>query len=114
MTQWRRSGQTVRDFCAAHGFSEPSFYGWRRTIAQRDQEAATAQSANRKRNGTGRSFSRACRNRRTPAFVPVRVLPATAVPLEVVLGGRVIRVPTGFDAGTLRQLLVVLDEESSC
>jgi hypothetical protein len=43
------------------------------------------------------------------------VLSATAIPLEVVLGrGRVIRVPSGFDAGTLRQLLAVLDEESSC
>jgi hypothetical protein len=115
MTQWRRSGQTVRDFCATHGLSEPSFYGWRRTIAQRDHEAAAAQSANCKRNRTGRSFSGACPNRRTPAFVPVRVLSATAIPLEVVLGrGRVIRVPSGFDAGTLRQLLAVLDEESSC
>ena len=27
--QWRRSGQTVRDFCAAHALSEPSFFASR-------------------------------------------------------------------------------------
>ena len=36
--QWRQSGQTVRDFCAAHGLAEPSFYAWRRTLAQRDRQ----------------------------------------------------------------------------
>jgi hypothetical protein len=50
---------------------------------------------------------RSCRDKRdraAPAFVPVHVLPA-ATALEVVLGsGRVVRVPAGFDAATLRLL----------
>ena len=33
----KRSGQTVRGFCDEQGLSEPSFYGWKRTIAERDQ-----------------------------------------------------------------------------
>jgi hypothetical protein len=46
-------------------------------------------------------------------FVPVTVA-ATPV-LEVVLGdGRVVRVPAGFDAATLRQLLMVLQEARPC
>jgi hypothetical protein len=54
-----------------------------------------------------------------PLFVPVEVLPATpapvVAPLEVMLGsGRVVRVPSGFDAGTLRLLLSVLEEKPSC
>jgi transposase len=99
MRQWRRSGQTARDFCAEQGLSEASFYAWRRTIAQRDRQAQPIAS---------------------PAvFVPVRVTEPTApnqpAALEVVVGaGRVVRVPAGFDAPTLRQLLVVLEEAPSC
>ena len=35
LQQWRRSGMTIRDFCAEHEVSEPSFFAWRRTIADR-------------------------------------------------------------------------------
>jgi transposase-like protein len=87
-----RSKRTVRAFCGEHGLSEQSFYWWKRTIAERDQREDT------------------------PAFVPVRVAPAAAEPaLEVVAAlGRVIRVPSGFDADTLRRLLAVLEEGPSC
>jgi transposase-like protein len=91
---WRRSGQTVRAFCDEHGLSEQSFYGWRRTIEEQDQQA------------------------QTPDFVPIHVASAAAIPsapLEVVAGsGRVIRVPADFDAGALRRLLAVLEEGRSC
>ena len=40
LQQWRRSGLTVRDFCAAKAVSEASFYSWKREIALRDQEQA--------------------------------------------------------------------------
>ena len=82
---WQASGQTIRAFCHAHRLSEPSFYAWRRRISERQQ----------------------------PAFVPVRVTPTptTSIPLELVLAsGRVVRVPPGFDADTLRQLLAVLHD----
>jgi transposase-like protein len=94
LRQWHRSGQTIRAFCDEYGLSEPSFYGWKRTIAERDQRHGAAE----------------------PAFVPVRVTPAAeAAALEVVAGPeRVVRVPTGFDADTLRRLLAVLEEGSSC
>jgi transposase-like protein len=92
--RWQRSGQTVRAFCDEHGFSEQSFYGWRRTIAEHDQQA------------------------QTPAFVPIRVVSAAATPsalLEVVASsGRVIRVPADFDANALRRLLAILEEGQSC
>ena len=29
---WRRSGLSVRAFCAEHGLAEPSFYAWRRGV----------------------------------------------------------------------------------
>ena len=85
-SRWRRSGQSVRAYCAGAGLSEPSFYAWRRQLTMRDQAARPQRSA--------------------PHFVPVHVVPAAppsaAPPLDVVLGnGRVIRVAPGFDAALL-------------
>lgn len=87
LAAWRRSGLSVRAFCARHGLSQPSFYAWRRELAKRDAAR--------------------------PAFVPVHVLPEPArqAALSVLLaGGRSIRVAPGFDVATLRQLLDVLEE----
>ena len=94
LRQWQRSGQRVRAFCNAQGLCEASFYAWRRTIQERD----------------GHGWPGDAR----PAFVPVTIATAAAS-LEVVLAdGRVVRVPAGFDAATLRQLLAVLAETPSC
>ena len=91
--EWQASGLSVRAFCARHGLTEPTFYAWRRVLAQR----TAAQRA----------------------FVPVQIVadqPTTpASPLEVVLGdGRRVRVAPGFDAVTLRALLTVLEEGRPC
>jgi transposase len=93
--QWRSSGLSIRDFCDDRDISEPSFYAWRRIIAQRDAEPA--------------------------AFVPVQVVaeakqtePSSQLAgsgLELILGaGRVLRVGPGFDGPTLRRLLALLEE----
>ena len=91
--QWKRSGLKVSAFCRRYGLTEARFYAWRRMLTQRD---------------AGRA-----------AFVPVRVLadkqPANDGTLELILaGGRRLRLPTGFDAATLRQALAVLEEEPRC
>src|SRR2546426_10867911 len=85
--QWRASGLTVRAFCKRHGLAEPSFYAWRRVLAERQAQA--------------------------PAFVPVRIVPdeapAPAGAIEVLLPGkRSVRVSAGVDAATLRLVLAVL------
>ena len=108
--QWRRSGLSVRDFCAEHGLSEPSFYAWRRTLAARDAEAvrlvpvrivaeggASPQSADPSRGAAGRETVSAQEG------------------LELVLGGgRVLRIGPGFDAATLRRVLPLLEEGRPC
>jgi hypothetical protein len=106
---WQRSGQTGRDFCATHGLSEPSFYGWRREIARRDQEIATATEPAARPVAPQSS---ACAP--LPMFVKVTVdAEAVPAPLEVVVAqGRRVRVGAGFDAALLRQLLRVLEEPS--
>jgi hypothetical protein len=90
---WETSGLTVPEFCARHRLSPPSFYAWRRKLHQRDAAAT--------------------------AFVPVRIVPdqppASPTPIEVVLtDGRRLRVASGFDPATLRQLLAVLAEAPPC
>lgn len=101
---WPGSGLTIRDFCAEHAVSEASFYAWRRTIAERDQQKKTEPQPSHNVDES------------TPVFVPLTVLPAAAeVRFEVVLQhGRSLRVPVGFDAATLRQLLAILEEAPSC
>ena len=36
LREFEASGMTVREFCRREGIAVPSFYGWRRKIAQRD------------------------------------------------------------------------------
>ena len=114
IAQWRASGQSVRVFCTEHQLSEPSFYSWRRTIVCRDGDATPGPAAGPDHHApTDR-----------PAFVPVHIVAAPptngsaaggSAGLELVLGSdRVVRVPSGFDAATLRRLLVVLEETASC
>jgi transposase-like protein len=91
----QRSSTTVRDFCAEHGVSEPSFYAWKRTIAQRDQTAAPLATSE-------------------PLFIALGNLSAPT-PFELVLPqDRVLRIPAGFDPHALRQLLAVLAEATPC
>jgi hypothetical protein len=92
LQQWRKSGLTVRAFCRLQDLPEPSFYFWRRALDDRDRD--------------------------TPAFVPVQVVPEpepaaedSRSALELLLAhGRVLRIPAGFDADTLRRLLALLEE----
>ena len=87
--QWHSSGLSVRAFCQQHELAEPSFYAWRRTIAQRDAQA------------------------NAPAFLPVQVVSdarSAHATLELVLGsGRRLCIGVGFDGPTLRRLLAVLE-----
>jgi hypothetical protein len=100
ISRWQRSDVTVRDFCDRNGVSEASFFAWRRVLRERgllseDDDAAPT--------GVGVPGG--------PRFVPVVVAGADSAGacLEVVLGdGLCVRVPVGFDADTLAQLLDVL------
>jgi hypothetical protein len=113
---WQRSGRSVRGFCAEYHVSEASFFAWRRTIVQRDQEQRQRHAA------ACDSAVHAAAHQATPArasFVPLRVIgtatPDLATAFEVVLGdGRSVRVPAGFDPASFRQLLAVLQEPPSC
>jgi transposase len=97
LKRWGASGRTIRDYCAKHRLSEPSFYAWRRTVAQRGRTADVPPDE--------------------PAvtFLPVQVqadLPVPSPVLELVLAnGRLLRIPPGVDPGHVRDLLAILEAE---
>jgi len=102
--RWQRSRLSVRDYCACHQLSEASFYSWKRTLQQRGLLTDTAAAADR-------PPLRA----KAPLFLPVAVgaADATSGGIELVApDGWIVRLASGFDAQTLRQLLALLREQS--
>jgi hypothetical protein len=113
--QWRRSGLSIRCFCAERQLSEPSFYAWRRTIAERDAEGR--RSVCHRDDEAVRSIANG--DAEATRFVPVQVVSdenlaatdASGRGLELLLGsGRVLRIGPGFDGPTLQRLLALLEE----
>ena len=101
LRQFAASGQSVRAFCTQRGLSEPSFYAWRRTLAQRE---AAIQAA--KTGAPAASPAPAA-----PAFVPIRLMATTpdTAPIEIVLpGGTRIHVQPPVDRQTLIQVVTAL------
>jgi transposase-like protein len=91
--RWQRSQLSVRDFCARHQLSEPSFYSWRRLLTERGL------------------LSPASAATPTPLFVAATLADPAPQPLAIVLpDGLVVQVAAGFEADTLRRLLAVLRE----
>jgi hypothetical protein len=87
VAEWEESGESVRVFCSRRGLQEPSFYGWRKTLRERDGQRSTAQ--------------------RRPTLVPLRVVPDAVV--EVVLPmGLVVRVPATIEASVVATLVAAL------
>lgn len=89
------SGRSVKEFAQARGFSPATLYWWRSALNRRPRSRA-----------------------RAPSLAEVVLLPAggcarseEAQVFELALpGGRCLRVPSGFDAESLRRLLGVLEE----
>lgn len=85
----QRSGVSIRQWCHRHGVSEPSFYFWRRELAERSHCRVAG-----------------------PQLVPVEISPSSPIrsaDLEIELPGPVIvRVRAGCDAELLRQTLSLL------
>src|SRR3954471_7970494 len=68
LERWQHSGLSVRVFCQRHRLSEPTFYAWRRTLAQRPAPAVDDEPL---------------------TFVPLNIrhdIPPPALALELVLG----------------------------
>jgi transposase-like protein len=86
------SGLSVREFCGRHRLNQASFYGWRRTLQERDVR----------------------RPAMPPAFVPVvfhdeqRMVHDTGIVIEL-RGGRLLRLPGSTPAGRVAELVRALE-----
>lgn len=95
--RYLRGGLSRREYCQRHQLALSKFDYWRRRLRSEGAPASSSSS-------------------RAVEVIRVDLEVASAMgsaPLEVVVGnGRLIRVPAGFDAGTLERLLVVLEGQS--
>jgi hypothetical protein len=100
--RWKASGLAKSVFCKREGLSDASLHWWIRQIEARDEA------------------QRRVRAPRPPApkkapttLIPVRVVnsapPPARKPMEVMVGGHVIRVVPDFDPETFRRLVEVLE-----
>lgn len=130
MQAWRESGLDGRAFCRREELSLPSFYAWRRELAQRDREAVAAaggavDAGSPSGDGSiasaqspGAESSRRLRRRTKPAmrFVSLAVEPGSgaASAVEIVLpGGVLLRVRPSVTRCTLREVLAALAEANA-
>ena len=97
--RWRESDLGVRPFCRREKVSEPSFYAWRRVIAERDRQRPTAP-------------------KEQPAFVPVvvrqeQLQEADRQRITVRLrGGRVVHLPASMAAQRLAEIIHTIEGRS--
>jgi len=83
LARYRRSGESVVDFCEREGVSTPTFYAWKRRLS-------------------GSAVNGQATTRSAPLFVPLS-LGAVAAGVRIVLpGGAVVELPPGADERLLR------------
>ena len=105
LARFGTSGLSVRAFCRQERLSEPAFYAWRRTIAQRDGQATS-------RRASPRHSAR--QQPKPPAFLPLVMrdglvpLPTPAVCIEL-RGGRTLRLPESIEAERLAAIVHALE-----
>lgn len=94
MADCQASGLSVRSYCLQHRLTETAFHYWRRELQQRDAKPAVRTAA--------------------AAFVPVTVIPAATLAIEVRCpSGHVVNLPSA-DAVVLRQLFAALAPVPPC
>jgi transposase len=103
-----RCGLSIRAYCQREGLKPWNFQWWRRELARRDRQIASAVMGDRPESSTDQA--------RASAFLPVRVVPDAPVPIatvsaiEIMLpAGPIVRVTRGFDPLALDAVLSVLE-----
>lgn len=101
------SGLSAREFCRRESISEPSFYSWRRKLADLDRRSETADSRpSSERPASGRTAA--------DGLIPVHVAGLAPRMIEVVVSpGLVVRVPEDCSAETIGRVLSALRQAGS-
>ena len=94
LADWKKSGLGVREFCRRRRLRESAFWHWRTEIPDRERRRRELRQAK-------------------PALriLPVRIVGehTSRGPIEILSGGRTVRIPGDFDAAVLRKVLSVLE-----
>jgi transposase-like protein len=94
ISAWQTSGLTICDYCQQNQLTPTAFHHWRRELRRRDAKAAPRPA--------------------TPKFVPLSVIPAATLAVEVRCpSGHVVSLPNA-DAGMLRALFAALAPVPPC
>ena len=113
--EWKASGLNLTEFCQRRGLSRGTMQGWvyKPTLKRAIENARRGASLT-----AAKTSQKDASSVPSPAFLPVRLVEATAptpeakshAAIEVVLtGGRRILVGPGFDPQTLRQVVAALE-----
>ena len=95
---FKSSGLSVRQFCQKEGLSEPSFYSWRKKLAQADDAETDKQE-----------------KLSSSAFIEVSIPKNNPAALELVLNsGNTLRISSGADSTTLNDVISVLQQVGLC
>ena len=95
---WQSSGLSIRQFCKQEGLSEPSFYAWRKRLAQVDEPEANKEAV--------------CQ---PEPFIQVSLPIEQRGGLELVLSsGHTLRISSPADIQTLTTVLSALCEAGLC
>jgi len=98
----------VRRFCTENQLSEPSFYNWKKKIANCDRQVVRSSKTNDQNRSQAKRVTK--QSDKASVFIPVRLNAVAVRVLEVVHPrGHVVRVSAGFDENSLRHVLHVLD-----
>jgi len=112
--RWRCSGLSVRKFCKQEGLSEPSFYAWRRKLADGIEVDS---KPNRKRvNNSGKKALPPGNNAQlNEEFIRVSVPQETSAAIELVLvTGNKLRINSSADSKTLVKVLTAIKQAGLC
>ena len=104
--RWKDSGLTAKEFAAETGINARTLTYWKWRLGKEAQQPDAPRPSRPKRD------KRPKRPSLGPTFVEWSPPPGTVLStaLEVMVrSGAVVRVPVGFDAGTLRRVVTVLE-----
>ncbi len=105
LDEWSRSGLTQAAFCRKRAISVYCLRWWKRELPRRRPVKATVKGQREQASAKRRSDHPS-----QPAFLPVRISPASALLEIVLINGRVIRTPWGCDPEAIGKLASVLEQ----
>lgn len=111
----RGSGLTPREFCRQEGFSEASYYAWRKELTRQDRRPRRTRSRRKRASGAARAASKGRRPvAAAPLFQELTILggpsPAARGCLEIILpDGCRVRLAPAVDRALLADVLRALE-----